>query len=195
MYFHELTGLGAIETGALPINTASDFIAQYTGRQEYRFTDPALVEDLGDNYHRNATHASQSTGTATPLLDTNRATNDTVNRQSNIRIQGALENIEKRISDGENIDIDNVREILRLAAALLCRLRNGDDRSIVRPFVKIPFSIFTKRAIKLGLLLWMSVSQENPSLDPEIVSEIVKNWKTTVETRKGIFDSDYLKYV
>ncbi len=40
---------GAIKLdNTLNINTASDFMAQYTTRQEYRYTDPMRIEDIGE---------------------------------------------------------------------------------------------------------------------------------------------------
>ena len=41
------TVLDAVESdSSVNINTASDFIAQYTTRQEYRYTDPLRVDDM-----------------------------------------------------------------------------------------------------------------------------------------------------
>ena len=110
-----------------------------------------------------------------------------------MNIRRALEDIERRIQSGESIDFVTLREALRLAASLLCRLDPNEDKSIVRLFVKIPFDIFSKYSIRLGLSLWMGVIKENEELEAPIIIEIILNWENTAIRRRGLFDIDYLK--
>lgn len=173
---------------------ASDFVAQYTGRQEYRFTDPTRLEELDlKNTLQLHDHLAKVSESGALPSRTDHAVIDAVRRQSNLHIQRALGDLESSISNGDTVDMRSLREVLRLTASLLCRLKGPQDQEIIRLFVKIPFDIFTKQAIKLGLSLWMGVMQENESLDSAIVTEVVFNWKQTVEKKKGIFDNQYMK--
>lgn len=83
--------------------------------------------------------------------------------------------------------------MLRRAAALLCKI-NGDQCAIVQHLVGIPFSMFTKQSIKLGISLWLGVINENPQMEPRILSVIAENWEKTVRNRVGVFSSK-LQYV
>ena len=186
--------LGAIGVSEIPINTASDFIAQYTGRQEYRFTDPLRLDNVdvesAFQLHEHLTKVVES-GKAPSKSD--HAVIDAVRWQSNLRVHKALVDLEVLIHSGEVIDIGSTREILRLAASLLCRLKSGEEREIIRLFVKIPFDVFSKQMIRLGLSLWMGVMQENEFLAPAIITEVVFNWNQTVQQKKGIFDNQYMR--
>jgi phosphatidylinositol 4-kinase len=53
--------------------------------------------------------------------------------------------------------------------------------------VGIPFAIFTKQSIKLGVSLWLGVINENPLMEPRILSEIAESWEKTVHNRVGVF--------
>ncbi|KAL9052544.1 MAG: hypothetical protein Q9162_005348 [Coniocarpon cinnabarinum] len=186
--------LGAIETNSMAIDTASDFVAQYTSRQEYRFTDPVKLDKL-DTQHaiQLHDHLSKVKDTDAASVTSEDAVIDAVRQQSNFNVRRALEGIDRRIQNGEQIDMVSLREALRLAASLLCRLDADEDRSIIRLFVKIPFDVFTKHSIRLGLSLWMGVIKENELLEAPVIVEVILNWEHTITRRKGLFDTNYLK--
>ena len=54
--------------------------------------------------------------------------------------------------------------------------------------VGIPFKMFTKQSIKLGISLWLGVINENPRMEPRILAEIAENWQQTVQNKLGIFN-------
>ena len=94
--------------------------------------------------------------------------------------------------EGKFVSIGELRDILRRAAALLCRT-TLDRCAIVQHLVGIPFAVFTKQSIKLGISLWLGVINENPRMEPRIVAVIAERWEKTVRNRTGVF-SNKLQY-
>lgn len=104
-----------------------------------------------------------------------------------------LDHLEHRTSvEGKFVSIGELRDILRRAAALLCRT-SLDQCAIVQHLVGIPFAVFTKQSIKLGISLWLGVINENPRMEPRIVAVIAERWEKTVRNRTGVF-SNKLQY-
>ena len=170
--------LGAIDRhGDCNINTASDFIAQYTTRQEYRYAEALPDHDAEwlQFMHLDGRRESSASKAEKHFSDA-----DTV-----------LANLEARILQHKYIPIGELRDILRRAAALLCRSKK-DECSIVRHLVAIPFAIFTKQSINLGISLWLGVVNENPRMEPRILMEVAQQWESTVQRRLGIFNSRFL---
>jgi len=169
--------LAAIDRhGDCNINTASDFVAQYTTRQEYRYAEALPDRDpewlhfmhLGD---RRGSVYSKSEKDGSDALT-------------------VLAHLEARTLNHKYIPIGELRDILRRAAALLCRSKT-DECAIVHHLVGIPFSIFTKQSIKLGISLWLGVINENPRMEPRILMEVAQQWEFTVQRRVGIFHEKF----
>ena len=169
--------LGAIDRhGDCNINTASDFIAQYTTRQEYRYAE-ALSEHNAEWVQ--VLHLNDRRGSTT-----SKSSNDFDDAIT------VLAHLESRTLKRKYIPIGELRDILRRAAALLCR-SSTDECAIVRHLVSIPFTLFTKQSIKLGISLWLGVINENPRMEPRILMEIAQQWESTVQRRLGIFNSKF----
>ncbi len=100
--------------------------------------------------------------------------------------QAVLAHLERRTLDKRFVSIGESRDILRRAAASLCRTKR-DQCAIAHHLVGIPFAMFTKQSIKLGISLWLGVINENPIMEPRILSEIAENWEKTVRNRVGVF--------
>jgi phosphatidylinositol 4-kinase len=161
--------LGAIERQGININTASDFITQYTTRQEYKFLEGA--NDQEEEWLR-----SGSTNGAPPN-PLSRSLQDATH---------LLVDLENRTLNHKHVTIAELRDILRRAAGLLCRVKTDQSR-IVQHLVGIPFAVFSKQSIKLGISLWTSVTKENPRMESRILVAIAENWENTVRKRRGIF--------
>lgn len=99
----------------------------------------------------------------------------------------ALAHLEARLLSKKATPLEEVRAILRRAAALLCRSKR-DESSVVQHLVSIPFAMFTKQSIKLGASLWLGVINENPRLEPRLLTEIVLQWESTIRRRLGLFN-------
>jgi len=165
--------LGAIDRhGECNINTASDFIAQYTTRQEYRYADalPDYDKEWAKFLHLNGEEGRPADGSIKIVEDD----------------QAMLAHLERRTLDRKFVSIGELRDILRRAAALLCRSEK-DQCAIVQHLVGIPFAMFTKQSIKLGISLWLGVINENPGMEPRILTVISENWEKTVHDRVGVF--------
>ena len=165
--------LTAIERQAehMTVNVASDFMAQYTTRQEYR--------NAGVPEHDRE---------MPPFTDiSNQITNGHL-RVGGVDhgIQTLLGDIENHISERSHTAFAELRDVLRRAAALLCRSK-GPQSAIVYHLVNIPFQTFTKASIKLGISLWLGVIHENPRMEPRILTEIAQAWERTINRRVGIF--------
>ncbi len=157
--------------GDCPINAASDFMAQYTTRQEYRYS-----EALPD----------QSREWVSFMRMDHRASFFTPPDSDSADAVTALSHIEKRILSRKATSLANVRDILRRAAALLCRSEK-DECSIIHYLVSIPFAMFTKQSIKLGISLWLGVMNENPRMEPRLLAEMVQRWESSIAKRQGLF--------
>ncbi|KAL7914690.1 phosphatidylinositol-4-kinase [Trichoderma velutinum] len=157
--------------GDTALNTASDLIAQYTTRQEYRYGE--TLPDRGSelitfmNLNRRSSFVQ-----STVIESANAAT--------------ALAHIEARILSKKSTSLNEVREILRRAAALLCR-GGKDESAVARYLVNIPFALFTKQSIKLGVSLWLGVMNENPQLESKLLSSIAQQWELSISRKVGLF--------
>jgi phosphatidylinositol 4-kinase A len=162
--------------GDCPINVGSDFIAQYTTRQEYRYAealpdhDPEWINFM----HMNGSYKGQSSK-PTELAEDART---------------VLNQLESRTQDGKFVSIGELRDVLRRAAALLCRSKKPQC-AIVHHLVDIPFAVFTKQSIKLGISIWLGVIHENPRMEPRIVAEVAQAWEKSIRRKVGIFSKSF----
>ncbi|KAI1438011.1 phosphatidylinositol 3 [Xylaria sp. CBS 124048] len=169
-----LTSLDRI--GETSINTASDFIAQYTTRQEYRYGQ--MLPRHGADLLSVMPMVRRESFVKTAPSD--RA--DAV---------AALAHVESRLTGKKNTPLKDVRDILRRAAALLCRTHK-DESAITHYLVAIPFRIFSKESIKFGLSLWLGVINENPRMESRLLCEIAQQWEVTIQKKLGLFNPIFM---
>lgn len=153
------------------INVASDFMAQYTTRQEYRYADPPEHDPEWFAFM----HANDKADPRTPK-----------GPQVTEQAESVLRDLESRIVRGKYVTISEVRDVLRRAAALLCTSKKAQC-AIVHHLVVIPIEIFTKASIKLGVALWLGVIHENPRMESRIVNEVAEAWERTIHRKVGVF--------
>jgi phosphatidylinositol 4-kinase A len=165
-----LTSLDPV--GETVINMTSDFIAQYTTRQEYRYGE--ALPDHGMDLVNVMPMGRRASFIKSPPNETANAVN-------------ALAHIESRLTTKKTTPLSEVREILRRAAALLCRT-DKDESAVTHYLVSIPFTLFTKESIKFGASLWLGVMNENPRMGPRILAEIAQQWEFTIQKRLGLFN-------
>ncbi|KAH8698261.1 putative phosphatidylinositol 4-kinase [Talaromyces proteolyticus] len=164
--------LGSIDKyGIQNINFASDFIAQYTARQEYRFSEVSLT---------NGQRIKAQTFVTNGAIDSN------IHQPVRI-VADDLERLSRRISTGDEVFGDETRQSLRNAAAVISRGMEIQP-TIIHYLVGIPFQIFTKESIKFGISIWLGVIHENPEAESRVLTEMVEAWERTVRRRKGLFD-------
>ena len=156
------------------INMASDFVAQYTTRQEYRFT--------GIPDHQENTYIDDTTGRRSSF---GRRTTDTTPI-----LHDALLNLDKKTSQKLHVRSSEVKDVLRRAAALLCQSKKSQT-AIVHHLVTIPLAIFTKESIKLGISLWLGVIHENARMESRILTEVAQAWEKTIDRKQGIFSPKF----
>ncbi|RMZ83002.1 hypothetical protein DV737_g1760, partial [Chaetothyriales sp. CBS 132003] len=166
--------LVAIErANSLNINVASDFVAQYTSRQEYRFT--GVAEHGPDDARANATLAD--------------IIHDSEALMAKIHAGAQSGGPSGAQSDGQ-ISPAEVKDVLRRAAALLCTSKSPQT-TIVHYLVAIPFELFTRDSINLAVSLWLGVIHENPRMEPRILTEVAQAWERTIDRKVGIFSPDF----
>ncbi|PHH90933.1 hypothetical protein CDD83_2232 [Cordyceps sp. RAO-2017] len=158
--------------GDCDINTASDLIAQYTTRQEYRYGE--TLPDRGNELMSFVNLKLRASLSQPSMTDSANAST-------------ALAHVEARILSRKATSLNEVRDILRRAAALLCR-SPSDESAVARYLVSIPFALFTKQSIKLGVSLWLGVTNENPRLEPKLLNSIAQQWEFTIGRKVGLFD-------
>ncbi|KXT09093.1 hypothetical protein AC579_5298 [Pseudocercospora musae] len=154
------------------VNTASDFIAQYTTRQEYRHLDDRLQMD--DDF---------------AIVDYNGDSRLTVLVVDKPIEDEAVElrRLGQRIKGNEDVHPEEVRSILRDAAGILSRSLS-DRVALIKDLVSVPFMIFTKQSINLGISLWLGIIKENPSLESRVLVEVAAGWEASVRLKKGFFN-------
>ncbi|EME39585.1 hypothetical protein DOTSEDRAFT_91884 [Dothistroma septosporum NZE10] len=153
------------------VNTASDFMAQYTTRQEYRHLDGKL-----------------NTDEEWALVDYSGRLRPTVlDAEAPVRDEAAeLRRLAQRLRKHAQVSFEEVRKTLRNAAGILSR--NGSARvALIQELVGIPFLLFTKQSISLGISLWLGVVKENPSLESRVLVEVAAGWERSVRLKKGFF--------
>lgn len=172
-------------------------MAQYTMRQQYRFTsslqpetDQSFAQSRMNGMVASAPFYDELVLTVSGHLPIVHMSPYEHNVTSTVR---ALAAIESQLLEKESIDINQIRDSMNQAASLLCR-SSVDQCDILTHFVKIPFVNFTKQSVKLGLSLWMGVIKENPRMESRLLVEIMEGWINTVRRKIGIF-SPRLRYV
>lgn len=105
-------------------------------------------------------------------------------------LEYSLARLYGRSMKGDNIPLGEVRDALREAARLICSSSNP-RLSVVHYLVALPFQIFTKETIKLGVSLWLGVIHENPSIEPRILAHVVEAWDKSIQRRQGLFDPTF----
>ncbi|KAK3047196.1 Phosphatidylinositol 4-kinase stt4 [Extremus antarcticus] len=160
----------------LGVNTSSDFIAQYTTRQEYRHGDNSVMpEEEWALVDYNGT-----TRAAAPIVP--RATDS----EQAIRLAA----LARRLRQHEAISYEEIRDTLRDAAGVLSK-GSSDRTPLISDLVGIPFLLFTKQSINLGISLWLGIVKENPSLESRVLVEIAAGWETSIRHKKGFFSSAF----
>ncbi|KPA44136.1 phosphatidylinositol 4-kinase [Fusarium langsethiae] len=157
--------------GNSSVNTASAFIAQYTTRQEYRYGE--TLPDRGTELMSFMNHNRRMSFAQSSMKESASATT-------------ALAHIEARILSKKSTSTTEVRDILRRAAALLCRT-DKDEAAVAHHLVSIPFALFTKQSMNLGVSLWLGVINENPRQESRLLNEIVQQWEFTLGRKVGLF--------
>ncbi|KAJ5854603.1 hypothetical protein N7534_007146 [Penicillium rubens] len=105
-------------------------------------------------------------------------------------LEETLSRLYGRSIAGEDIPLIEVRDVLRQAAGLICS-SSKPRLSVVHYLVALPFQIFTKETVKLGVSLWLGVIHENPSTEPRILCEVIEAWERSMKRRKGLFDPSF----
>ena len=189
--------LGAIDRhGECSINTASDFIAQYTTRQEYKYAEALPAQESTytefsprSNNHYLTSYTSNAKGRVDGY-DRHSADTRPLQTRSDREALAWLAATTKR---EDSVSPADVSDILRRAAALLCKVQERNC-GVVQSIVEIPFTIFTKQSIKFGIALWLGIINENPCMESRLLAEIAHYWEASIYGGMGVFSRD-LKWV
>lgn len=168
--------LGAIDRQRdLSINTASDFIAQYTTRQEYRHVDDLALRVQEDS------QARTNGELRIPKAQRPSVLRDHITLLSELAI---------RIRERKTVPFEEIREALRDGAGLACE-DACESGALIHHLVAIPFALLSKQSIKLGISLWMGIIKENPKTEARILVEIATGWEASLRRRQGIFNTAF----
>ncbi|KAK5011650.1 hypothetical protein LTR28_010359 [Elasticomyces elasticus] len=144
--------------GQLNVNAASAFIAQLADRQRYRKTSTQGMSN-----------------------------GDLNGRIKNDEVGDMMKGFGPHILMHKEGLTEAIINSLHSATASLYR-PSSRDCSLAQFVVGVPFTVFTKQSIKLGISLWSGIIQENPSLESRILLEIAMNWEKTVRNKQGLFN-------
>ncbi|KAL4761682.1 1-phosphatidylinositol 4-kinase STT4 [Aspergillus foveolatus] len=172
--------LGSIDSlGVTRVNVASNFIAQHTARQKYRRTGQSPVWSTSDDTDEHLD----------PGLKLIKQGDSSSFKQSK-SMEQSLFSIHKAVQSGKQVALPKIRDTMQRAAALLCG-SNAVNAVIAHYLVSLPFQIFSKESIEIGVSLWLGVMYENPKLEPTILFEVVQQWEITILRRQGLFDPSF----
>ena len=105
-------------------------------------------------------------------------------------VENLLSQLYEQADAGKSMSIIEVRDALKRAAAVLCTEKDARP-SIVHYFVTLPFRIFSKEAMGIGVSLWLGVINENSRVEPRIMAEVTEAWEETIRRRKGLFNPSF----
>lgn len=110
--------------------------------------------------------------------------------QSTEDLETMLCGLYQRVNRANAASTSEIGDALQRAAAVLC------SSSYVNPLiahylVALPFRVFSKQSIRLGISFWLGVIHENPRAEPRILVEVLEWWERTVEHGKGLFDPSF----
>jgi len=160
------------------VNMASDFMAQYTTRQEYRFAGiPEHICKGADRWHIDDTTGRRSSVGHSPF-------------DNAAIVRSILADLHTRVGQGLYVPISELKDVLRRTAALLCQSKKSQT-ALVYYLVNVPFEVFSKDSIKLGISLWLGVIHENPRMEPRILTEVAQAWERTIDRKVGIFSPHF----
>ncbi|KKK12591.1 hypothetical protein AOCH_004119 [Aspergillus ochraceoroseus] len=169
--------LGSVDSyGGSKINIASDFIAQHTARQTYRRPDGVGVN--GSEWDFFGSDDSKSPAASLSLSGSIKS------------IESVLSLVHDKIRSGTQVSLVELRDVLRQAAAILCS-GSGPHAAIAQDLVSLPFRVFTKESISVGVSLWLGVMHENPELEPKILVEVIGSWENSILRKQGLFDPSF----
>ena len=157
------------------VNTASDFIAQYTTRQEYRQSDS---RNLNDEEWALVDYGGSSQKATMEFQPTD------------IKEAVQLRLLSRKLQAHEYVPFAEVRDTLRNAAGVLTK-GSPDRTPLIADLVGIPFAMFTKQSINLGISLWLGVVKENPNLESRVLVEIASGWEASLRMKKGFFNTSF----
>lgn len=166
-------------------------MALYTTRQKYRRPDLRLLHGPNDDL-LGAIGLYIKTHVLLPILTflSDHKPEAEVSPEAADRLESTLSHLYGRSVNGEEIPFVEFRDALRQAAGLICS-SSKPRLSVVHYLVALPFRIFTKETIKLGVSLWLGVIHENPSIEPRVLAEVVEAWERSIQCRQGLFDPEF----
>lgn len=186
---------GTIESyGANKVDVASDFIAQYTTRQKYRY--PGMHSSGNLPGSRKSANGRQHKCLSLHF----RGTDACLDSHLPFAVPSSinpLEHVERTLShmcnlagSGGEVLLSEAREILGQAAAILCAHENP-PASLTYYLVTLPFEMFSRESMSLGISFWLGVINENPRVEPKVLVEVMSAWERSIERQKGLFDPSF----
>ncbi|KAK5011472.1 hypothetical protein LTR28_002156 [Elasticomyces elasticus] len=154
----DIRSLALGAVGQLNGNAASAFVAQLADRQRYRKTGTQGMSN-----------------------------GDLNGKIKNDEARDMMKGFEPHVLMHKEGLTGAITHTLRSATASLYCPSNRDC-SLAQFVVGVPFTVFTKHSIKLGISLWSGIIQENPSMESRILLEIAMNWEKTVRNKQGLFN-------
>ncbi|KAF2156780.1 phosphatidylinositol 3 [Myriangium duriaei CBS 260.36] len=152
------------------INSASEFVAQYTMRQQYRAIDSMFDQESESFPLRSYASKIMHETLEEEVLDAVRTLREFSNRLSN---QGT-------------VTLAELRPALNKAAAVLCRA-DVHNRELVSLLVRVPCQIWTRDSIKVAVSLWMGVLRENARFESQILLEVLTQHELNLRTGRTSF--------
>ncbi|KAK9458076.1 hypothetical protein V1511DRAFT_465025 [Dipodascopsis uninucleata] len=101
-----------------------------------------------------------------------------------------LENMQEKVEQKKYVSIAELRETLLRAASF--SLKNQKmSASLMKYVVSIPFMIFSKQSIKLGVSLWLWILNEASQLQSRLLGEILFRFEYSIRRSEGLYSRAY----
>ena len=111
------------------------------------------------------------------------------NATTNTESQRLLQSLRDRANEGRNIEIGDLRDTLRRAAAILCKIA-FDSSPLLRPLIEIPLAIFSKHSVRLGISIWLNIINEREMMESQILCIIASGWERIIREGVGAFSEE-----
>lgn len=113
---------------------------------------------------------------------------DTAKAFSNLRTD--VYEVKSKIKLGaEHIRNDDIIDLLSTIAGFIL-VSEENTAELIRYIVDIPFHLFEAQIMQAAIGIWFAVMKDRPNVSVLLLSEIIKQWETSIELQKGLFNCE-----
>ncbi|KAK9458641.1 uncharacterized protein V1516DRAFT_682228 [Lipomyces oligophaga] len=105
-------------------------------------------------------------------------------------IKASIITIKEKLENKKFVSIAELREVLLSVSALIVQSEQYASE-LVYYVIYIPFKVFTKQSIRLGVSIWLWLLNEAPKLESLIIAEITLGFESTIRRHEGLYSRSH----